>query len=163
LVTLSLLESVQDEAAYAEVTKIFRQKLIDFHQNGKPEQLPEYAIHRILYLFDTLPELQNDSQLKDPKQFIIETNASRFTQFTPLRASLCQDISQANCHQDLPSYCLLKDGGGLEHLEFVHKVLQPWEVLVDIGHSCSYQYDFLVKTLQEFKTIDEKAMAITIL
>jgi hypothetical protein len=148
--------------AYTEIIKIFRQKLIDFHVNGKPEQLPEYAIHRILYLFDTNVDLKNDALLKEPKQFIIETNASRFTQFTALRASLGQDVAQANCHSDLPSYNLLKDGGGLEHLEFVNQVLQPWEVLIDIGHSSSYMYDFLVKTLSEFKNIDEKVMAITI-
>ena len=68
-----------------------------------------------------------------------------------------------NCHAELPSYNFLRDGGGLEHLEFVHKVLQPWEVLIDIGHTSSYMYDFLLKTLSEFKGIDEKVMAQTIL
>ena len=58
----------------------------------------------------------------------------------------------------LPSVSLV-GGGGLEHLEFVHKVLQPWEVLIDIGHTSSYMYDFLLKTLSEFKGIDEKVMA----
>jgi hypothetical protein len=57
----------------------------------------------------------------------------------------------------------LRDGGGFEHLEFVHKVIQPWEVLNDIGHTSSYMYDFLLKTLSEFKQIDEKIMALTIL
>jgi len=61
LVTLSILESIEDPTMHSEVLKIFRQKLIDFHINGKPEQVPEYAIHRILYLFDTIPELQTDS------------------------------------------------------------------------------------------------------
>ena len=67
LVTLSLLESVNDSNLHSEILKIFRQKLIDFHQNGKPEQLPEYAVHRMLHLFDTLSELKNDTTLKDPK------------------------------------------------------------------------------------------------
>ena len=51
----------------------------------------------------------------------------------------------------------------MEHLEFAHKLLEPWEVLVDIGHNSSYMYDFLLKTLSEFKNIDEKTMAKTIL
>jgi hypothetical protein len=42
-------------------------------------------------------------------------------------------------------------------------MIQPWEVLLDIGHSSSYMYEFLIKTLSEFKGIDEKTMALTIL
>ena len=52
----------------------------------------------------------------------------------------------------------MREGSGLEHLEFVHKVLQPWEVLIDIGHNSSYMYDYLLKTLSEFRGIDEKVM-----
>lgn len=57
----------------------------------------------------------------------------------------------------------MREGSGLEHLEFVNKVLQPWEVLTDIGHNSSYMYDYLLKTLSEFRGIDEKVMALTIL
>jgi hypothetical protein len=49
-----LLESTDDEQIYDEAVKIFRQKLIDYHVNGKPDQLPEYAVHRILFLFDSV-------------------------------------------------------------------------------------------------------------
>ena len=163
LVTLSLLESSEDAKEISEIVQLFKQKLIDFHVNGKPEQLPEYAIHRILFLFDTIPELQLDAELRQPKQLIIETNANKYSQFTPLRSSLHQDISQVNSHSDMPSYTILRDGCGLEHLEFAQKVLQPWEILIDIGHSSSYMYDFLLKTLSEFKGIDEKIMAMTLL
>jgi hypothetical protein len=58
---------------------------------------------------------------------------------------------------------ILREGCGLENLEFIHKMIQPWEVLLDIGHSSSYMYEFLIKTLSEFKGIDEKTMALTIL
>ena len=61
------------------------------------------------------------------------------------------------------SFNILRDGCGLEHLEFSNKILQPWEVLLDIGHSSSYMYDFLVKILSDYKQIDEKGMAETIL
>lgn len=61
--------------------------------NGKPEQLPEYAVHRILFLFDTVPELATDPQLREPKQLILEANANRYSQYTPLRSSLHQDIA----------------------------------------------------------------------
>jgi len=33
---------------------------------------------------------------------------------------------------------LLRDGGGLENFEFSSKMLQPWELLIDIGHNSSY-------------------------
>lgn len=67
MVTLSMLESAEDDQVFEKVLKIFRQKLIEFHVNGKPEQLPEYAVHRILFLFDTVPELAMDPQLREPK------------------------------------------------------------------------------------------------
>lgn len=51
----------------------------------------------------------------------------------------------------------------MEHLETVKAVLQPWEILLDIGHNSTYMYDFLLKALSEFKSIDEKTMALTIL
>jgi hypothetical protein len=35
--------------------------------------------------------------------------------------------------------------------------------LIDIGHNSSYLYDFLLKTLSEFKSIDEKTMSLMIL
>ena len=57
LVTLSMLESTEDDQLFDEIIKIFRQKLIELHSNGKPELLPEYAVHRILFLFDTMPDL----------------------------------------------------------------------------------------------------------
>ena len=36
-------------------------------------------------------------------------------------------------------------------------------MLIDIGHNSSYMYDYLLKTLSEFRGIDEKVMALTIL
>jgi hypothetical protein len=57
LVCLSLLESTDDDQTYDEAVKLFRQKLIDYHVNGKPDQLPEYAVHRILFLFDSVNAL----------------------------------------------------------------------------------------------------------
>jgi hypothetical protein len=64
---------------FEDVLKLFRQKLNEFHANGKPEQLPEYAVHRILYLFDTMPALAQDIQLREPKQFLVATIANRYS------------------------------------------------------------------------------------
>ena len=74
-----MLESTDDAQTYEEVVKMLRQKLIDYHVNGKPDQLPEYAVHRILFLFDSIVSLQLDPQLKEPKQLILETIANRYS------------------------------------------------------------------------------------
>jgi hypothetical protein len=52
---------------YADILKILKLKLVDFHINGKPDQLPEYAVYQCLHLFDTEPELSNDEELREPK------------------------------------------------------------------------------------------------
>lgn len=72
---------------------------------------------------------------------------------------LSQDISTLNSHFDLPSYGLLTEGGGLEDLEFACRILNPWEVLIDLGPHSTQSYDFLLKTLSEFKQVDELTMA----
>lgn len=168
-----MLESIEDQDAfdpsntevqfsdtYQAMLKHFRQMLIDFSSNSKADLLPEYAAHRILFLMDSIPTLQ---ELTDQRQIFLSSLQGKFSQFTPLRSTLHQDASQINSSIELPSFNILREGCGLEHLELVHKILQPWEVLIDVGHSSSYQYDFLVKILSEFKNIDTKCMAETIL
>ena len=73
---------------------------MELHSNGKPELLPEYAVHRILFLFDTMPDLSQDSQLRASKQLILDTVANKFGQFTPLRAGLHQEAIQVNSHPE---------------------------------------------------------------
>ena len=41
--------------------------------------------------------------------------------------------------------------------------MQPWEVLLDLGHYCSFDYQVLSMALQDFKDINERTMANTIL
>jgi hypothetical protein len=132
LVALSMLESIEDQEvydpeattvkytdAYLAMVKYFRQKLIDFNANSKSDQLPEYAAHRILFLLDSIEVLQRDESLWDLKQNFILHLQSKFSQFTPLRSSLHQDASQINCNFEMPSFNILREGCGLEHLELV--------------------------------------------
>ena len=63
----------------------------------------------------------------------------------------------------MPTYCYLRDGNGLDDFEFAKNVITPWEILVDLGHNASHNFDFLVKSLQEFKGLEEDEMAETIL
>jgi hypothetical protein len=33
--------------------KLLKQKLIEYHNYGKPEPLPDYAVHTLVYIFTT--------------------------------------------------------------------------------------------------------------
>ena len=91
LIALSIAESSKDESESTLLSilifvgiKLLKQKLVDYHNYGKPEPLPEYAVHRILYLLATHPELvrsflltfyqNNDDSLKEVAQYIKDSN-----------------------------------------------------------------------------------------
>lgn len=50
------------------------------------------------------------------------------------------DLLSMNPSQEDPSYSLLRQGSGLEHLEHVSKFQEPWELLLDLGHFSSFNY-----------------------
>lgn len=64
---------------------------------------------------------------------------------------------------DDPSNSLIKVGSDFESLTNVGTFLQPWEVLLDLGHYSSFDYQVLSMALQDFKDINERVMANTIL
>lgn len=69
----------------------------------------------------------------------------------------------ANINTDEPSISLIKEGSGLDNLDKASKMLEPWEILIDLGHMSSYNYNYLLLALSEFKDINEKTMAKTLL
>jgi hypothetical protein len=69
----------------------------------------------------------------------------------------------ANASSEDPSICLLREGNGLDFLDKSSKMLEPWQVLYDLGHYGSYNYNALCKTLEEFKDINERTMVRTLL
>jgi len=52
---------------------------------------------------------------------------------------------------------------GLDHLDKSFKLLEPWQVLLELGYYTSYNYNYLVKALEDFRDINEKTMARTLL
>jgi len=62
-----------------------------------------------------------------------------------------------------PSISLLRDGNGIDDLDKSYKMLEPWQILIDLGHYCSYNHNYLLKVLEDFKDINEKGMARTLL
>jgi hypothetical protein len=76
---------------------------------------------------------------------------------------LHQDTTQLNCHPEQMSINILREGGGIENLSVLTDIVKPWEILLDLGHGCSNQFETLMKVLQDFKNMDEKTMGLTIL
>lgn len=80
-----------------------------------------------------------------------------------LRLALNQDLMYANTSSEDLSISLFKDGNGIDNLDKSYKMLEPWQILVDLGHFASYNYNQLLKTLEDFKEINERTMAKTLI
>lgn len=65
--------------------------------------------------------------------------------------------------QEEPSISLFRDGNGIDNLDKTFKIMEPWQLLIDLGHFSSYNYNQLLKALEDFKDINEKIMARTLL
>lgn len=85
------------------------------------------------------------------------------TQHISLRGALQQDLMYSNVTLEEPSICLFKEGNGIDNLDKSYKMLEPWQLLIDLGHFSSYNYNYLLKILEDFKDINEKTMARTLL
>lgn len=42
---------------YLLATKILKHKLLDYYHGGRPEPIPEYALHKLLFLLSTHPDM----------------------------------------------------------------------------------------------------------
>jgi hypothetical protein len=73
------------------------------------------------------------------------------------------DLVNQNPTLEDPANSLIRLGSGLSHLPQVNKMLDPWQVLIDLGHYSSYNYSMLTLALQDFKDITEKTMAYMLL
>ena len=146
-------------------------KLIDFLNLGpkSTESLEEYAVHRLSFLQATDPDfsdahLASNPKLKEAFRMVLGENPLKPAQSVALRLKASfGDLITQNPSPDDPSNALLRNGSGLEHLSHANKVLEPWEVLLDLGHFISFNYQQLIMALQDFKDINERAMANMIL
>ena len=112
------------------------------------EVLEEYAIHRISFLQATDPDFSELKQQQNPKlhealKFILADQAANYkaNQSVALRLKASfGDLITQNPSNEEPSNALIRNGTGLEHLTHANKFLQPWEVLLDLGHYISFNY-----------------------
>lgn len=72
------------------------------------------------------------------------------------------DLLHQNPSQEDPSCALIKAGSDFDSLMRVSKFLQPWEVLEDLGYFNNQDYNLLTMVLQDFKDINERTMANTL-
>lgn len=103
-------------------------------------------------------------QLEQAKQFVISHNTARSCQSVALRTIQQQnDLTQANPLPDDPVNSLIRLGSGLDQLVNISKSVEPWEILLDLGQFSSYNYQVLSMALQDFRSINERTMASTLL
>lgn len=101
--------------------------------------------------------------MKEVIQYIRDSNPMKTGSHVGLRPALQSDLLSANTNPDDPSISLFKEGIGLDNLDKTYKILEPWQLLIDVGHFCTYNHSYLLKLLEEFKDINEKTMAKTLL
>jgi hypothetical protein len=82
-----------------------------------------------------------------PLQYIIDSNQLKVSSAIGMRSVIQQDLMYSNTLTEEPSYSLLKEGSGLDHLDKACRMVQPWQLLLDLGHYASYNYNYLVMTL----------------
>ena len=65
------------------------------------------------------------------------------------------DWLSSNPSPDDPTNSLTKPGSGFEHLEHVSSIMEPWELLLDLGHFSSNLFANINMALADFKDINE--------
>ena len=104
-----------------------------------------------------------DDNRENIMQYLVDSNPLKSTSHVSLRGAMQQDLMFANVHPDDPSISLFKEGNGIDNLDKSYKMLEPWQLLIELGHMSSYNYNQLLKILEDFKDINEKTMARTLL
>ena len=146
LIALSLHESSLTESDRVESAHLVKQKIVEYHAAGanKVEILEDYAIHRLIHVLKTYPEFEsaNDTPNFDAaKKFLIDHHQIKPYQNVALRLSLTDgDLINQNPTLEDPTNSMMRVGSGLNHLIQTQKLIEPWEVLIDLGHYASYNY-----------------------
>jgi hypothetical protein len=116
-----------------------------------------------LHILRTYPEFESSPDTPNfdaAKKFLVDHHQIKPSQNVALRLSLTDgDLITQNPTLEDPANSMIRLGSGLNHLTQAQKLLEPWEVLIDLGHYSSYNYQMLSMALQDFKDINEKQMA----
>ena len=151
---------------------ILKQKIVDYANSSKQEPLEDYVLHRLNYMFTVYPEFDDfETCHPNPPNFVQSKTAIK-KMYTGKQQIANVGLRVSHGDGDLifqnptiedPSNSLIRNGSDFDSLSQVSKFMQPWEVLLDLGHYCSFDYQVLSMALQDFKDINERTMANTIL
>ena len=153
IVSLSFVQSSRPEVARSGAA-ILRRKLRDYHQMGRPQLLPSYALYLILHYIKSNPELQRSGDsggLKEWTQFLIDSNSFDFT-------------NGDNVHF-LPFYQYQVDTYNLtpivktDFMPLVRKSVSLAGLLEDLGPDCTNTAAALQDVFEVLVTVGEKDMA----
>jgi len=91
--------------------------------------------------FDSSLDGAQAAPFEAAKRFLIELNQVKPSQHVALRLTASDgDLINLNPTPEDPSNSLIRHGSGLSHLCQVNRLIEPWEVLLDLGQSSSLNY-----------------------
>ena len=105
--------------------------------------MEDYVLHRLNYIFATYPEFDDyESCHPNPANFIqAKENIRKMYTLKQTNSNVSMrvfsgdgDLIAQNPSIEDPSNSMIKTGSDFEHLTFVSKFMQPWEILLDLGH-----------------------------
>jgi hypothetical protein len=128
--------------------KILKQKLKEWFEYEKEGELPTYAVYHILKAIKNEKELATDTFFsQNVKEYLIQQNLN-VTKEESLQALNSTNGSLYKYEMDLKNN---SDFKFVEKCSNTYQILEPWQVLVDLGPGCSYyEYDVLADVIKDF-------------
>lgn len=152
----------------AKSIKILKHKLKEWFEFEKDGELPSYAVYALLNAIKTEPEFSEDPTFsKNIREFLIQQNLKSLKEESMHVAKM---NSIHDCNRTNSLYKYENDTKNNSDFKFVEKcantyqVLEPWQVLIDMGPSTShYEYELLVEVLKDFNKTSLRGLAHTLI
>lgn len=153
IVSLSFVQSSRQDVARTGAA-ILRRKLRDYHQMGRPQRLPSYALYLILHHLKSNPDLQrsgDSSGLKEWTQFLIDSNVFDF--------SIGDNVHFLPFYQNQADSYNLTPVIKTDFIPLVRKSVSLAGLLEDLGPDCTSTAGTLHDVFGVLMTVGEKDMA----
>ena len=148
--------------------KILKNKLKEWFDANREGKLPTYAVHSLLCILKKEEELKEDATFsKSIREYLIKQNPLALKDDS-IYAAIDHSIFDWNW-----TYALYKcenDTKNLSEFKFVEKcidtcqILEPWQVLLDLGPASShFEYKLIVEVLKDFGKTNIRGLAHTLI
>lgn len=140
-----------------------KSKLKDWFEHEKDGELPPYAVYEILHIISNVPELSEDSLYTETiTEYIKKQNPEAMKrEYMKVMETNNRTTSLYKFENDK------KNGPDFRFVEKcinTHQVLEPWQVLVDLGPAASfYDYELVVDILRDFSKTSLRGLAHTLI